>query len=84
MDKDLKILLAEIRKDFKIKDRWVFKEYQYKDMRIQTKRWQTWFQIFEVIRKSDGQTYGRTSFPMDATQSRVLSLISDYLTNMMW
>lgn len=75
--KNVKSLLSEIRKDLrKDKDKWVFKNYllQEKDTIIKTKRFNNWFQIFEINGKS-------LSLPMDATQKKVLEEIKKGLWN---
>ena len=68
-------LLKQIIKDLRtIKNKWVFKEYAYKGFKIQTKRFNNWFQIF----RSENPNLN-IRFQMDMQQKNVLKRIENAL-----
>ena len=69
----MKELLKEIRKDLRVlKNQWIFKSYFYKEVEIQTKRYNNWFQIFR-------STKGNINFTMFNNQKEVLYKIEEFL-----
>ena len=65
-------LIKQIRKDMRtMKNQWVFKEYDYKGHKIQTKRWNNWFQIF----RSPTNPNLNIHFSMEMNQGEVIKQI---------
>lgn len=77
---ELDTVLKEIRTDMRnLKNQWVFKPYHYRGLTIETKRYNTWFQIFR-IHTPNGVVNAATT--MDATQKDTLAQITKILISL--